>query len=99
MKDKIIIFIIGLLVGAILATGAFFIYTKINQNSCTVNEQTKNLPEGNPPEMPNGERPEMNGEEPPEKPSEESSEQKENSSSEKTKKSHSKKTSDTTENN
>lgn len=28
MKDKILLFVIGTLVGAILATGAFFIYTK-----------------------------------------------------------------------
>ena len=57
MKNKIITFIIGMLVGAIIATGGFFIYQKMSH------------PKG----MPNGDRPErmMNredGEEPPEKP-------------------------------
>ncbi len=62
-------FVIGVLVGAVLATGAFFIYTKVNptNNSVTTN-QTQNLPGGNPPDMQNGERPEMNGEQPPELP-------------------------------
>ena len=30
MKDKIIVFIIGVLVGAVLSTGAFYIYTRVN---------------------------------------------------------------------
>ena len=63
MKEKIMIFIIGVLVGAVLATGAFFIYTQNNENT----NQTHQMPGGRPPEM-NGERPDMNGEEPPEKP-------------------------------
>ena len=33
MKEKIIIFIIGVLVGAVLATGAFFIYEKNNTSN------------------------------------------------------------------
>ena len=58
MKEKIIIFIIGVLVGAVLATGAFYIYTKVNASNST-----------NPSEhMPGGAPPGMNGEEPPEKP-------------------------------
>lgn len=57
MKNKIITFIIGVLVGAIIATGGFFIYQKMNH------------PKG----MPNGDRPEGmmergDGETPPEKP-------------------------------
>lgn len=46
MKEKVKIFIIGVLVGAILATGAFLIY-----NSSSSNQG----PGGNPPEMPSGE--------------------------------------------
>lgn len=57
MKNKILTFIIGVLVGAIITTAGFLIYEKVNNNS-------------NP--MPGGERPQMmegeNGETPPEKP-------------------------------
>lgn len=58
MKDKILVFIIGVLVGAVLSTGAFYIYTRVSGN----NNNTQ-LNGGQPPEMPNGE----NGQ-PPEKP-------------------------------
>lgn len=66
MKDKIMMFVIGVLVGAVITTGIFFVYTKIN--SCNSN----NLPQpqmngGNPPSMPGGQNTE-NGQ-PPEKPS------------------------------
>lgn len=58
MKDKILIFVIGFLVGAIIATTGFLIYEKVNKNN---NNQ-----------MPNFEQRQMrersNGEEPPEKP-------------------------------
>ena len=47
MKDKIILFVIGVLVGAVIATGAFYIYTTTNKN-CNNNQMN-----GNPPEMPN----------------------------------------------
>ena len=53
MKEKILIFIIGFLVGAVIATGAFYIYTKSNSNS-TNNTQMQG---GQPPEMPSGEMP------------------------------------------
>ena len=77
MKEKIIIFIIGVLVGAVLATGAFYIYTKINVSSST--NQSEHMPGGTPPEMngeappekPDGESGEGSGETPPEKPSNE----------------------------
>ena len=59
MKDKIIVFIIGVLVGAVLSTGAFYIYTRVSGN----NSNNTQLNGGQPPEMPNGE----NGQ-PPEKP-------------------------------
>ena len=59
MKDKIMMFVIGVLVGAIIATGAFFIYSK-----STSNANNMQMPGGTPPSMPNSE----NGT-PPEKPS------------------------------
>lgn len=70
MKEKILIFIIGLLVGAVLATGALYIYNNksgscncSNQNSQMNGGQPQGMPNGEPPEKPDGE----NGE-PPEKP-------------------------------
>ena len=56
MKEKAKIFILGVLVGAILATGGFLIYTSISNKN-------NQMPGGNPPSMPNGEMGE-----PPEKP-------------------------------
>ena len=69
MKDKICIFIIGLLVGAILSTGAFYIYTAIAGSN---NNQNTQMNGGTPPDKPDGEPPEKpDGESgnPPEKPS------------------------------
>jgi len=57
MKDKIVIFIIGALVGAIITTSGFLVYEKLYTNKD---------------KMPGGERPQtienQNGETPPEKP-------------------------------
>lgn len=59
MKNKILVFIIGVLVGAILATGGFYIY----ENSKATDEQTKiedrrgmkgNFDGQTPPDMQNG---------------------------------------------
>ena len=105
MKEKIIIFIIGLLAGAVLATGGFLIYTKTNANNISNTNKThersnKGKPEMNgeqPPEMPDGERSDMNGEEPPEKPTDENEkniDESSNKSNEKSKKT----TTDTNEN-
>lgn len=76
MKEKILPFIIGLLLGAILATGGFLIYSKSvggnNQNMPQMNDGMGNPPDkpsgkmGEPRELPKGD----NGSEPPEKPSE-----------------------------
>ena len=55
MKDKIMLFIIGVLTGAVLATGAFYAYSKINSSN---NNQTS-MNGGTPPSMPNGQPPEM----------------------------------------
>lgn len=64
MKDKIILFIIGTLVGAVISTGAFYIYTITNNNNCSSHDTQ--ISNAQPPEMPNG----QNGEngQPPEKP-------------------------------
>ena len=71
MTEKVKIFIIGVLVGAILATGAFLIYTSAtNKNNQIPGENPPSMPNGEmgePPEKPNGEMGE-----PPEKPSDNS---------------------------
>ncbi len=70
MKDKILLFIIGVLVGAVIATGAFYVYSKSTSNCSneTTTQSNDNRPEmpggqmgenGQPPEMPSGERPDM----------------------------------------
>ena len=69
LKDKIIIFIIGLLVGAVIATGAFFVYSKVTTCNTNSNSQIE-MPRGNPPSMPGGQNSENGG--PPEKPSDSS---------------------------
>ena len=62
MKDnKILLFIIGVLVGAVISTGAFYVYTTTLNSNTTNNTQMNG---GTPPEMPNG----QNGQ-PPEMPS------------------------------
>ena len=67
MKDKILVFIIGVLLGAVVATSVFFIYEKNNSGSQTNSSQAIQMRDGEaPPEMPNGEKPD--GETPPDKP-------------------------------
>ena len=61
MKDKIVLFVIGVLVGAVIATGAFYVYSTTN-SKCS---NTTQMNGGQPPEMPSGE----NGQ-PPAKPDE-----------------------------
>lgn len=65
MKEKILLFIIGVLVGAVISTGAFYVYTIANNSSNCNNMQTNG---GTPPQMQNGQNNE-NGQ-PPEKPNE-----------------------------
>ena len=69
MKDKILLFVIGVLVGAIISTGAFFVYTK-TATTCNSNNNNNRIgmPGENPPSMQNGQS-ERSGE-PPEKPAE-----------------------------
>lgn len=66
MKDKIVLFVIGVLVGAVISTGAFYIYTTTN-SSCNCNNQNTQTNGAQPPEKPSGQQGE-NGQ-PPEKPS------------------------------
>ena len=55
-KDKVLLFIIGFLAGAVVATGAFFIYVKVAGVGISSGEQSAQMPGGGtPPEMPNGE--------------------------------------------
>lgn len=73
MKDRIVFLIIGILIGAIIATSAFWIYNKIISNNnenfpemmqMNSNGQMGNPPSGNmqtPPEKPDGEMPGQNG--------------------------------------
>ena len=70
MKDKLMLFVIGVLVGAVISTGAFYVYTTTN-SSCNCNNQNSQMNGGQPPEMPSGQQGE-NGQ-PPEKPSDNNS--------------------------
>ena len=66
-KEKILLFIIGVLVGAVISTAAFFVYTKTlgtSSNNSSMQMRGGTPPErpsgqddqgGTPPEMPNGE--------------------------------------------
>lgn len=74
-KEKIILFVIGVLVGAVISTAAFFAYTKtLGTSSNTSSSSSQQMPGGGgtPPEMPSGGNG-SNGQggTPPEKPSDE----------------------------
>ena len=47
MKEKIIIFLVGLLLGAIISTGSIYFYTLANSNS---NNGGMQMPGGTPPQ-------------------------------------------------
>ena len=56
MKEKVIIFIVGLLLGAIISTGAIYFYTVANNSNNAQGMQMNggpNMSNGQPPEMPN----------------------------------------------
>lgn len=60
MKDKILLFVIGVLVGAVVSTGAFYIYTNSNGNDkcrddSMIRERNNKMNGERPPEMPDGE--------------------------------------------
>ena len=71
-KEKIILFVIGVLVGAVISTAAFFVYAKTLGSSDT-GSSSQQMPSGTPPEMPSGESDQSSqGDTPPEKPSDDS---------------------------
>ncbi len=62
MKEKVIIFIAGLLVGAIVATGSILAYTLIsgsNSSTTTTSGSGMQMPSGNPPSDMGGTPPDM----------------------------------------
>lgn len=72
MKDKILVFIIGLLVGAIITASGFLIYQNVNKNTNQMpsGEQMQMMqrPDGEaPPEKPRGTENDTNRPEPPSK--------------------------------
>lgn len=76
-KEKIILFIIGVLVGAVISTAAFFVYTKtLGTGNSASGSSSQQMQGGTPPEMPSGEN-SQNGQggTPPEKPSDDNSSQ------------------------
>ena len=80
MKDKIMLFIIGVLVGAVISTGIFFVYTKAITCNSNNTQQTQ-MNGGTPPSMPGGDNNQSNSNgQPPEKPSD-SNEQNSNDNS------------------
>lgn len=64
MKEKIILFIIGVLIGAVISTGAFYVYTT-TANSCNNGGQSMEMNGGTPPAKPDGDN-----SQPPEMPNE-----------------------------
>ena len=74
MKEKIYVFVIGLLLGGIIATGSLFVYQKCNENSAdnTQSNEQMQMPGGNG-DNSNGQMPGGNGGTPPAKPGESSS--------------------------
>ena len=62
MKDKILVFVIGVLVGAIVTASGFLVYEKNNKNTVQTQNQNQNQPKNQGQmqmmDRPNGERPE-----------------------------------------
>ncbi len=59
MKEKIIIFAIGLLVGAVLSTGAYLVFTKTSK--CDMDRNRMEIKMDNRQGMPNNNHPNMPG--------------------------------------
>ena len=80
-KEKILLFAIGVLVGAVISTAAFFVYAKtLGISSNASGSSSQQMPGGGtPPEMPSGENG-SNGQggTPPEKPSDDNNSQSNN---------------------
>ena len=68
MKDKVLVFIIGLLVGAVITASGFLIYQNANKNTNQMpnSEQMQMMekPDGDPPEKPSGTENDSNRPEP-----------------------------------
>ena len=77
-KEKIILFTIGVLVGAVISTGAFFAYISL-AGIGNSNNQSMQMPGGTPPEKPSGDN-EQSGT-PPEMPSDRNESNDENETS------------------
>ena len=55
-KEKIILFVIGVLVGAVISTTAFLVCVNtLGVNNSSNNSSSQQMPGGTPPEMPSGE--------------------------------------------
>ena len=69
MKDKVLVFIIGLLVGAVITVSGFLIYQNNNKNTNQMPNQGQmqmmEKPDGEPPEKPSGSENDSNRPEPP----------------------------------
>ena len=69
MKDKILVFIIGLLVGAVITASGFLIYQNNNKNTNQMPNQGQmqmmEKPDGEPPEKPSGSENDSNRPKPP----------------------------------
>lgn len=77
-KEKIILFVIGVLIGAIISTGSFLICVNtLGANSNNSNGSSQQMQGGTPPEMPSGQN--GQGGTPPEMPSGNSNSQNNNS--------------------
>ena len=77
-KEKIILFVIGVLIGAVISTAAFFVYMKtLGTGNATSSSSSQQMPGGGgtPPEMPSGQN---QGGTPPEMPSNTNSSQSSN---------------------
>ena len=76
-KEKIILFVIGVLIGAVISTAAFFVYAKtLGTSSNTSGSSSQQMQGGDtPPEMPSGQN---QGGTPPEMPSNTNSSQSSN---------------------
>lgn len=72
-NNKIILFAIGVLLGAVIASAAFLICAKTIGTNSGTSGQTQQMQGGTPPEMPSGENNSNSQGTPPEKPSENNS--------------------------
>lgn len=70
MKEKIILFVIGTLLGAVIASAAFLICVNTLGTNNNNTQSSQQMPGGTPPEMPSGENSQST---PPEKPSDNNS--------------------------